>query len=115
MNKAEVKHTPGPWSLDEEACNVVHEPSGSVIARFFTPDDFPCLESGTPEMGCAEQELPANAALIAAAPDLLAALELILPMAKGYAAEHPVGNNALFIVQAEEALSKSTARAKEGM
>lgn len=74
----EPKFTPGPWTLDDEACNVVHEPSGSVIARYFEPDDFPCLEGGTPEVARAEVELPANARLIAAAPDLFAAADNLL-------------------------------------
>ena len=34
------------------------------------------------------------------------ALRLILPMAKGYAHAHPVGNNQKFIEQAEAALTK---------
>lgn len=32
-------------------------------------------------------------------------LQLILPMAKGYAAEHPVGSNAKYVAAAEAALS----------
>lgn len=35
------------------------------------------------------------------------ALDLVLPMARGYAAEHPVGNNATMIEQAEAALDST--------
>lgn len=49
------------------------------------------------------------AGLLADRDELLAiteALRLILPMAKGYAAEHPVGGNQRYVKQAEDALNK---------
>lgn len=51
------KHTPGPWRVDTH-CNVMHK--DAMVA-------FPCISGGL------NQE--ANARLIAAAPDLLEALE----------------------------------------
>lgn len=42
--------------------------------------------------------------------DLKEALELILPMARGYAHQNRVGNNLAFIQRAEEALAKVTRR-----
>ena len=42
------------------------------------------------------------------------ALELILPMAKGYAAEHPVGANSRYVLVAEEALSSEPPTSDEG-
>ena len=42
------------------------------------------------------------------------ALELILPMAKGYAAEHPVGANSRYVLVAEEALSPEPPTSEEG-
>lgn len=51
----------------------------------------------------------AEAATSAALPDVTYALRLILPMAKGYAMDHPVGSNAAYISQAEAALAASAA------
>jgi hypothetical protein len=56
-------HTPGPWIIDKEERWVIHEPEG---------------KSGTlvvPEIYLDDDEAIANARLIAAAPDLLEALE----------------------------------------
>jgi len=39
--------------------------------------------------------------------DLLEALELVLPMAKGYAFKHDVGNNMKYISQAQQAINKA--------
>ena len=58
-----TKHTPGPWSIDKEERWVIHEPEG---------------KSGTlvvPEIYLDDDEAIANARLIAAAPELLEALE----------------------------------------
>lgn len=62
-----MKHTPGPWTqLDQEhAISIVS--AGIVIADVFKPDDN-CV---SPPMS----ETLDNARLIAAAPDLLKALE----------------------------------------
>ena len=44
--------------------------------------------------------------LAAACATYRAALELILPLAKGYAADHPVGSNAEYVKEAEAALAR---------
>ncbi len=74
------KHTPGPWRLSED-CGVCE---GMGCFLVMTPANLRAEGEGIvcgvveidqqvwPEIGCAE----ANARLIAAAPDLLAALEL---------------------------------------
>lgn len=41
--------------------------------------------------------------------ELVTALRLILPLAKGYAAEHPVGSNALYVATAESVLDEEEA------
>lgn len=52
-------------------------------------------------------ECGANARLIATAPELLDMLILVLPMAKGYAASHPVGDNQGKIASAQAAIAKA--------
>lgn len=61
-------HTPGPWHVCDMITNAAHvaSKSGFVIAAV----------GGN---GAYERAQPANARLIAAAPDMLAALEAILP------------------------------------
>lgn len=59
----EAKHTPGPWCLSERGCDVV---GGAVIV-----DDNGGEVFGVSEWCRVE---PADAVLMAAAPDLLAAL-----------------------------------------
>lgn len=57
--------------------------------------------------GRSEAEHDADAHLIAAAPALYEALQLILPLAKGYASANRVGSNAEYIAEAEQALSQA--------
>jgi hypothetical protein len=59
-----AKHTPGPWSLDSDAGQVHIVAAGAAIARVMA------MRSD----GCGE----ANARLIAAAPDLLEALQAVI-------------------------------------
>ena len=74
-------HTPGPWKAlfddDEEyhgveSTDIEHE-GGGQIAKVYGTDNFPCLEAT--EKIC--QEMIANAHLVAAAPDMLAALKMV--------------------------------------
>ena len=65
------KHTPGPWNIEHDKiegirpiCQLYH-PCGDIV-------DWP---TDNPDDG--DREAEANAALIAAAPDLLAALEAL--------------------------------------
>ena len=77
MTKA--KHTPGPWTAtpayiaDATGTKVVACYHGAKDSAMNWVSDHTTLESA------------ANARLIAAAPDLLAALEFILPIAIGHA------------------------------
>ena len=72
------KHTPGPWEVSEDdPCEIQREGNG----------DFVAMVLPAPELGWdmnAERE--ANARLIAAAPDLLAALRA----ARGYVSQPKV-------------------------
>jgi hypothetical protein len=73
-----MSHTPGPWVLSDDDClagNVYStDATGSIVARV----------KGFEYALRPESEWRANATLIAAAPDLLEAIQLILPLAKGY-------------------------------
>lgn len=76
-----AKHTPGPWTLETvtTAVGICHKIGPFPPRR---PDDVTtrsaCLYADYPS-GCnpADEELKANARLIAAAPELLEALEAI--------------------------------------
>lgn len=61
-------HTPGPWAI-EEGDRETHIVGGEAILAY------------CPDWPCAPQEQEANARLIAAAPDLLEALEKIVAVA----------------------------------
>lgn len=61
------KHTPGPWRLNRRFCFNVEDQNGRTIARInFDHETY--------------DEAMANARLIAAAPDLLAATEAALAL-----------------------------------
>lgn len=69
-------HTPGPWH------SVQNYGMGEPI-KLTNPTSIAMCGSGgayVTSLGCPPEEMAANARLIAAAPDLLAALEAILPM-----------------------------------
>lgn len=71
MPKADAKHTPGPWRVVVGICKNDHPDTSADVYGPQTTHVANC--------GCSE-EARANAALIAAAPDLLAALR---PFAEG--------------------------------
>ncbi len=76
MNK--TKHTPGPWTLERVPIQSV---GGSNTAWKIGP--FQCCiydDWRNRKAGLSEEEIKASAYLIAAAPDLLAALEEITTM-----------------------------------
>ena len=64
-----TKHTPGPWTIDKDGRSILYQNPLMGPSRFLAHDTFT-------EPFKAEQR--ANMALIAAAPDLLEALNLIL-------------------------------------
>ena len=74
------KHTPGPWSIftdEKHKHNAGIEADGFSIICIGYPDETLAMDvSGV--HGRTEEETQANARLIAAAPDLLEALEAIM-------------------------------------
>ncbi len=72
------KHTPGPWEVDLETGEI--NAQGAVLGTIYGADDFPCCDEDI------DEEYKANARLIAATPDLLAACKT---MVKLWDAEHP--------------------------
>ena len=59
-----TKHTPGPWHIGMKPGPMIYGPNGEQVADLRADMVFP-------------EETTDNARLIAAAPDLLAALELV--------------------------------------
>lgn len=75
------KHTPGPWLLTTSGSEV----EGVNVTFHIRSDERVSIASGQsqehlPDSGIHEEECIANANLIAAAPDLLAALEEAIDM-----------------------------------
>ena len=68
-----AQHTPGPWTLEDDG---EVWGAGCLVAAVFASGDFPCLDPD--DAGASDGEGAANARLIAAAPEMLAALHLIL-------------------------------------
>ena len=89
-------HTPGPWTHYRKATdkvrpfNVINEETSDDIARCVTEED---------------------AALIAAAPDLLAALHEVTRCLAWHAQQHPVGMDSLAVSNARAAIAKATGAA----
>lgn len=63
-------HTPGPWTLTDEPNPLVAGADGTYVAQVFAYADGPT--------GTLRGNYAADAALIASAPDLLAALQALL-------------------------------------
>ncbi len=73
----EMKFTPGPWTVDvARDIRYIHSAAGDIILQF-SP-----LYDGI-DNAAAKNECDANARLIAAAPDLLAALQEIVREPQG--------------------------------
>lgn len=76
-----AKHTPGPWTIEPETGAI--EAHGAVLGKIYRADDYPCaivdpedeIEDGEGSYQNIDDECKANAALAAAAPDLLDACE----------------------------------------
>lgn len=68
----DTKHTPGPWVIDEryDGCVYSSDDTGSIVAR--------CGGRGFEFVAREADEIKANAALVAAAPDMLAALKTVI-------------------------------------
>ena len=76
----ETKHTPGPWALETvpTTCGVCHKVGPFPGKRPVDKPRYACLYADYPSKGNQpDDELEANARLIAAAPDLLQELKNI--------------------------------------
>ena len=89
-----TKHTPGPWHA--------HHDHGWLVVESDNGDMYIKIEKGS-----AATRRIADARLIAAAPDLLAALQVLL---RNYAAVHDIGDVEMqpAIYQASAAIAKAT-------
>lgn len=74
------KHTPGPWLTDR---NNVHTGQIATINHCLNNDWVEVWTDKWAETGLGEAEQEANARLIAAAPDLLDALQGVLKIDRG--------------------------------
>lgn len=100
------KHTPGPWRTRELSGN---DHRGMGWVEDANGNDIACF--GAKELWLEENR--ANARLIAAAPELLVALEIILPLARGFVAVQPLGGaNRRDIEQAAATIAKATGNAR---
>jgi hypothetical protein len=98
---SERKHTPGPWAVD-------YSDDGPLI---YTGELLIASVSGSTEhievQGLDEQTTEANASLIAAAPDLLAALEQLLDHGERRNLYYERGEDAEVVGQARAAIAKA--------
>ena len=97
-------HTPGPWTVDHTDDNL----------RLYDGDLLIAEVTGSTEhievRGLDEETTQANAWLIAAAPDLLAALERILARLEMLNLFIERGEDAKVVEQARAAIGKATGR-----
>jgi len=98
---SEPKHTPGPWVAASSPSSVVGWPICGKMGRII--GDVACLHARPGTDAYAEVE--ANAHLIAAAPDLLAALKRCVVLA----AAHPGGDDPN-VARANAAIAKAEGR-----
>lgn len=100
MSESKTKHSPGPWRIASAKDN----------HAVFQADSCICVadcNSGT----VAPTVQPANARLISAAPDLLAALERLARAVRGH--RHTLSTaNLIELVEAEDAATAVIAKAK---
>lgn len=112
-----MTHTPTPWKVIEKQTQVGRcfciggEDQFAEKSLTNRVPSYACLYD---DYGQGDNVTKANAEFIVRACNrdhifdaLVAALELILPMAKGYAAQNQVGNNLAFIELAEAVIEKS--------
>lgn len=91
-------HTPGPWTLGEkrDSCRRVNDPEGFGIVSVIATDE----------------QSEANAALIAAAPELLAALRKLEALVDGW--ENTLTEKAGAVVSAHLATARAAIAKAEG-
>ena len=105
--KMSNKHTPGPWTVDDDE-NIMAMDGALAIAVIMLAEDFPCI-SGDDDGEARERlqiECEANADLIAAAPDLLAALQGLMAFAP--AASLTAGPELSAWIAARAAIARAT-------
>ena len=96
----EAKHTPGPWTVAEHHGAIDVMGVGSGVCRVFTDPN----QNSLPTMLGAR----ANARLIAAAPDLLAALTDVAVHLAEMAKDNPRGQDAFVLEGVRAAIAKAT-------
>ena len=95
-----MAHTPGPWTIDEDGdTNVMGE---TIAIGILDPQGHRVGEADGRDLSLPEAE--ANARLIAAAPELLAALVALLPLSETRDG-HLYGSE---FVAADAAIAKAT-------
>lgn len=70
--------TPGPWACDLDMAKVYSVPTNLMVASISIPTNTACKDAW-----------PADARLIAAAPDLLDALKRVVVLEVGLVSRHP--------------------------
>ncbi|RWP64868.1 hypothetical protein [Mesorhizobium sp.] len=78
---AAANHTPGPWAIDPKYLSEVQTPDDKTIASCWHAHAEGRTVSITGVLECSLEESAANARLIAAAPDMLAALKAVVMVA----------------------------------
>ncbi len=99
------KYTPGPWEVIL-GTTIIKDDDGVRKVITSCPDSTKYIDTVPLE------DNYANAQLISAAPELLEALILILPLAKGYVANNRVGSNERYLKIAEQAITKAQLNTK---
>lgn len=82
-----MKHTPGPWDIDFDSGEIRAADGQVTIGTIYGVDGyFPCIDEDEDDEGVLEfmAECQANARLITAAPELLAALEGLISGTPGH-------------------------------
>ena len=103
------KHTPGPWSSDRMILGSSKDRRTGFVVNGPEADPLPvriCDLRCSPESPFAMTE--ANARLIAAAPELLEALKLALPVLQDHQNLYRSVNAAAAFTQARAAIAKAT-------
>ena len=102
-------HTPGPWKVDSPPRTVTFEPAFAVNGDYGPPLAFVLGSDDHPEVR-------ANARLIAAAPDLLEALEAALPwidLARGSDLNTDASHEAIDRIEAQARAAIAKAKGEE--
>jgi hypothetical protein len=89
MQTTEEQHTRGPWASEELAGSSMQTANGSRCVALILGPDGQNVADVCDSAGMSEAEARANALLLSAAPDMLAALAV----AEGYLARRVTGTN----------------------